>query len=93
MTYDFNKKKRRNIVSVNTVSNSRVIKHYETASGIAFEVTLGQEEHTCFQALNVADVISCMHLERGIATHRGSKKGTDMSLKTKCTHRIIRGAM
>lgn len=62
------------------VCNSRIIKHNETSSREAFKVVFGQKQHPRVHTLDVANVISHVHLERGVAAHCGTKEGTCMSL-------------
>lgn len=50
---------------------------------MALEVILREEEHACFQTLNVSDVIGRMHLERGVAAHCRSEEGGCVTLKKK----------
>lgn len=60
--------------------NSRVVKHDEASTCKALEVTLSQKQDASVHALNMADVLSQVHLERGVTPHRGPKKGACMSL-------------
>lgn len=56
------------------VCYSRVVKHYQPPTRVAFEIGLRKKQNACFKAVNVPHVICRMHLERRMTIHRWPKE-------------------
>lgn len=70
---------------------SRVVKHHQPPTRVAFEIGLWKKQNACFKTVNVPHVICRMHLERRMTIHCWSKEWGDMTLAEKSKLRNING--